>query len=201
MQTLNFYGGTVNDRALARAVEILDNGGVIIYPTDSLYALGCDALNSRAIERLCAIKGLNPERNLLSIVCDGLSMASDYARIDNRAFRILKEYTPGPVTFILPSSTRLPKVFKGRKQVGIRIPDNEISRALAEALGRPLLTTSVAIDDTDEVVMPESIAMHYEHDADALLDGGIGSAVPSTIVDLTDSESPEVIREGPVVFG
>lgn len=200
MQTLNFYGGTVNERALAQAVTILDNGGVIIFPTDSLYALGCDALNSRAIERLCAIKGINPERNLLSIVCDGLSMASEYARIDNRAFRILKEYTPGAITFILPSSTRLPKVFKGRKQVGIRIPDNDISRALAEALGRPLLTTSVAIDDADEVVMPESIAMHYGHAADAMLDGGIGSAVPSTIVDLTDSQSPRVVREGAVAF-
>lgn len=200
METLEFYGGTVNDRHIARAVAALERGDIIIYPTDSLYALGCDALSNRAIERLCDIKGINPDKQLLSIVCDGLSMASEYARIDNRAFKVLKEYLPGAYTFILPGTTRLPRVFKGRRSVGIRVPDNDIARALCTALGRPILSTSVEIDDADEVVSPASIAMHYEDRADLILDGGDGAVEPSTVVDLTDPDAPELIRQGIAPF-
>lgn len=196
MEILQFFGDTVNDRHIARAARVLDEGGIIIFPTDTLYALGCDALDNRAIQRLCAVKGINPDKQLLSIVCDGISMASDYARIDNHAFRMLKDHLPGPFTFILPGSTRLPKVFKGRRNVGVRIPANGVATALATALGRPVLATSVAIDDDAEAVEPESIAMHYADRADLLLDAGPGGIIPSTVVDLTDSTAPAVLRPG-----
>ena len=196
MEILQFFGDTVNDRHIARAARVLDEGGIIIFPTDTLYALGCDALDNRAIQRLCAVKGINPDKQLLSIVCDGISMASDYARIDNHAFRMLKDHLPGPFTFILPGSTRLPKVFKGRRNVGVRIPANGVATALATALGRPVLATSVAIDDDAEAVEPESIAMHYADRADLLLDAGPGGIVPSTVVDLTDSTAPAIHRPG-----
>ncbi len=196
MEILQFFGDTVNDRHIARAARVLDEGGIIIFPTDTLYALGCDALDNRAIQRLCAVKGINPDKQLLSIVCDGISMASDYARIDNHAFRMLKDHLPGPFTFILPGSTRLPKVFKGRRNVGVRIPANGVATALATALGRPVLATSVAIDDDAEAVEPESIAMHYADRADLLLDAGPGGIVPSTVVDLTDSTAPAILRPG-----
>ncbi len=196
MEILQFFGDTVNDRHIARAARVLDEGGIIIFPTDTLYALGCDALDNRAIQRLCAVKGINPDKHLLSIVCDGISMASDYARIDNHAFRMLKDHLPGPFTFILPGSTRLPKVFKGRRNVGVRIPANGVATALATALGRPVLATSVAIDDDAEAVEPESIAMHYADRADLLLDAGPGGIIPSTVVDLTDSTAPAILRPG-----
>lgn len=196
MEILQFFGDTVNDRHIARAARVLDEGGIIIFPTDTLYALGCDAFDNRAIQRLCAVKGINPDKQLLSIVCDGISMASDYARIDNHAFRMLKDHLPGPFTFILPGSTRLPKVFKGRRNVGVHIPANGVATALATALGRPVLATSVAIDDDAEAVEPESIAMHYADRADLLLDAGPGGIVPSTVVDLTDSTAPAILRPG-----
>lgn len=198
MEILKFFGDNINERHIARAVRVLEDGGIIIFPTDTLYALGCDALSNRAIERLCAIKGINPDKQLLSIVCDGISMASDYARIDNHAFRLLKDHLPGPFTFILPGSTRLPKVFKGRRSVGVRVPANDIATALAASLGRPILASSVAIDDDAEAVEPESIAMHYSDSADVLLDAGIGGTIPSTVVDITDSAAPEIIRQGPL---
>lgn len=196
MEILKFFGDNVNERHIARAINVLDDGGIVIFPTDTLYALGCDALSNRAIERLCAIKGINPDKQLLSIVCDGISMASDYGRIDNHAFRLLKEHLPGPFTFILPSSTRLPKAFKGRRSVGIRVPANGVATALAAALGRPILATSIAIDEDAEAVEPESIAMHYSEHADVLLDAGIGGIVPSTVVDITDATEPKIIRQG-----
>lgn len=200
METLKFYGGSVDSRNIAAAVKVLQDGGIVVFPTDTLYALGCDALNNRAVERLCAVKGLNPEKHLLSIVCDGISMASEYARIDNKAFRILKDSLPGAYTFILPSSTRLPRAFKGRKSVGVRVPDNDVARELARALGHPLLATSVEIDDETEVVEPASISMHYDGRADIILDNGTGGTVPSTIVDITDAATPEVVRRGAAPF-
>ncbi|MDE6378523.1 MAG: threonylcarbamoyl-AMP synthase, partial [Duncaniella sp.] len=132
MKTLRMYPTSLNDKFLDEAVEALERGELIVYPTDSLYALGCDALNNNAIERLCRIKGIDPKKQSLSVVCASLSMASEYARIDNEAFRILRANLPGPFTFILPAATTLPKVFKGRRTVGIRIPDNPIALALAE---------------------------------------------------------------------
>ncbi|MDO4320690.1 MAG: L-threonylcarbamoyladenylate synthase [Bacteroidales bacterium] len=196
METLTFRGTQLNDRNIDRAVRALADGDIIIYPTDTLYALGCDALNNRAVERLCRIKGINPDKQLLSVICSDISEASEYARIDNRAFRLLKEYLPGPYTFILPASTRLPKVFKGRKSVGVRVPDCEIARALAATLGNPVLSTSVVIDDDAEAVEPESIAMHYDDVAALIIDAGPGGVVPSTVVDLLDSSEPAIVRQG-----
>lgn len=169
-----------------------------MYPTDTYYAIGCDALNNRAIERLCKVKGLNPDKQLLSIVCSDISQASEYARIDNKAFRLLRDNLPGAFTFILPAASTLPKVFKGRKTVGVRVPDNEISRAIAEALGHPVLTTSIPLEgiDEDEIIEPMSIAMRLENVADIMVDGGMGDNRPSTVVDCLDSSAPEVIREG-----
>lgn len=195
MEILEFRGG-VDARHIATATEALERGEIVIFPTDSLYALGCDALNQRAIERLCKIKGINPEKNLLSVVCADISQAAEYARIDNHAFRALKANLPGPFTFILPASTKLPKVFKGRKTVGVRVPDCAVATALAESLGHPILATSIAVAEDDEAVEPASIAMHYEHQAVMLLDGGTGGITPSCVVDMMDSMSPEIVREG-----
>ena len=194
MKTLRMYPTSINERYLDEAVETLEKGGIIIYPTDSLYALGCDALNNGAIERLCKVKGMNPQKQTLSIVCDGLSKASEYARIDNEAFRILRVNCPGPFTFILPAATTLPKVFKGRRTVGVRVPDNAISRALAERLGHPVLSTSIQQEGDD--VDPVTLALEYSDVASLLIDGGEGEGLPSTVVDITDSRSPEIVREG-----
>lgn len=194
MKTLRMYPSSLNDRYLDEVAETLEKGGIIIYPTDTLYALGCDALNNGAIERLCKVKGMNPQKQTLSIVCDGLSMASEYARIDNEAFRILRTNLPGAFTFILPAATTLPKVFKGRRTVGVRVPDNAIARAIAERLGHPVLSTSIPQDE--DGVDPVALAMEYEDVASLLIDGGEGDGVASTVVDITDSHEPEIIREG-----
>lgn len=198
MRYLTVYPTSVNERAIDEAVAELRDGHIIIYPTDTLYALACDALNARAIEKLCAVKGINPDKQLLSVVCADISQASEYARIDNRAFAVLKRCLPGPFTFILPPSTRLPKQFKGRKTVGIRVPDNAIAVALASALGHPVLSASVSVADgaAEEAANPESLEMRYEGIASLIIDGGEGSLEPSTIVDLTDSSQPEVVRQG-----
>lgn len=192
------YPTSINEKYVDTIVTALKDGSIIILPTDTLYAIACDALNNRAIERICKIKDLDPNRSTLSIVCSDISQASDYAKIDNKAFKVLKDYLPGPYTFILPASTSLPKVFKGRKTVGVRIPDNPIAEALAAALGNPLMTTSIDVDADApfESVMPDSIAMRYGDNVDIIIDAGEGEIVPSTVVDITDSSQPEVLREG-----
>ena len=198
MRILKMYPTSINEKYVDTLVSALRDGAVIIYPTDTLYALACDALNNRAIENICKIKGLDPNRNTLSIVCSDISQASEYVRIDNHAFKMLKKYLPGPFTFILPAATTLPKVFKGRKTVGLRVPDNSIATAIASSLGNPLMSTSVQIDKDEpyESAMPESLAIKYEGLADYIIDAGDGGIVPSTVVDITDSTSPEVLREG-----
>ena len=198
MRFLKMYPTIINEKYVDTIVTALKDGSIIILPTDTLYAIACDALNNRAIERICKIKDLDPNRSTLSIVCSDISQASDYAKIDNKAFKVLKDYLPGPYTFILPASTSLPKVFKGRKTVGVRIPDNPIAEALAAALGNPLMTTSIDVDADApfESVMPDSIAMRYGDNVDIIIDAGEGEIVPSTVVDITDSSQPEVLREG-----
>ena len=198
MRILTVYENNINERYMEQVVAALKDGEVIIYPTDTLYALGCDALNNNAVQRICRVKGINPDKTNLSIICSDLSQASDYARIDNRAFRVLKENLPGAFTFILPASTTLPKVFKGRKQVGVRIPDNAIPREIASRLGNPILTTSVEIDpeNPDDGCNPEAIALRYDEVAALIVDGGEGNILASTVVDLTDSSDPVIIREG-----
>lgn len=196
MKTLKMYPTSINQRYMQEVVEALRDGEIVIYPTDTLYALGCDALNNSAIEKICKIKSINSQKTNLSIICRDISQAAEYARIDNRAFKIIREYLPGPFTFILPASNSLPKAFKGRKTVGIRIPDNAIAIAMVEQLGNPVLTTSIEWDYAEEATNPDSIAMRYDDDATILINGGDGGIVPSTVVDLTDSSAPEIIREG-----
>lgn len=198
MKSLKFYPTNINRRYIDETVSALRDGKLIIYPTDTLYAIGCDALNNRAIEKICRIKGINPAKQLLSIVCSDISQEAEYARIDNNAFRLMRSNLPGPFTFILPAATTLPKAFKGRHTVGVRIPDNDIARAIADALGNPLLSTSVSIDRLEgyETVEPLSLAIQYEDTVDLLVDGGTGSTGQSTIVDCLDSSYPEITREG-----
>ena len=198
MRIIKSYGSNPDSRTVAEAAEALRQGQIIIYPTYTLYAFGCDALNNKAIERLCRIKGIDPAKNLLSIVCSDISEAAEYARIDNASFRILRRCLPGAFTFILPASLKLPKVFKGRKSVGIRIPDNAFAQALARELGHPVMTSSVPESDDIDIADAEAVALHYDGtaDLDLTIDGGAGQYTGSTVVDLADSTSPEIIRQG-----
>lgn len=197
MKRVRIYEEKPNEAEIAKAVKVLRDGGIVIYPTDTVYALGCDALNVRAVERICQIKGINPQKVNLSIICRELSWVSEYAKLSNLYFKLLKRNLPGAFTFILPTSSSLPKIYKNRKTVGIRIPDNAITLALVEALGNPLLTTSVAIDEEEPEygTDPELIAERYESVADLIIDGGEGGTIPSTTVDCTGDE-PVILREG-----
>ncbi len=176
-------------------IKVLKDGGLAIIPTDTLYGLVCDALNSKAIEKLCRVKGLNPDKSNLSIICSDLSMASSYSKINNEAFRIIKENTPGPFTFLLKSSSQLPKAFKGRKTVGIRIPDCLTARMVAEQLGNPIMTTSIDFETDDFARNVELISENYDGIVDVIIEGEEGMTEYSTIVDLTTDE-PTIIREG-----
>ena len=202
MKILTIYPNSVNQRHIDETVEALRRGEIIVYPTDTFYALGADALNNRAVERLCRLKGINPDKNLLSVVCSGLSQAAEYARIDNRAFRLMKENLPGAFTFILPASSSLPKVFKSRKTVGVRVPDNAIARALAESLGNPVMSASVPLGDNDDALAeasdPRALGLRYSGTPEVTLviDGGDGGTEGSTIIDCLDSSAPEIIRQG-----
>lgn len=202
MRTLKMYPTSINERYIDQAVEELRRGAVIIYPTDTRYAIGCDALNNRAVEAVCRLKGINPDKQRLSMVCADISQASEYARIDNDAFRVMRANLPGPFTFILPASTRLSKAFKGRKEVGTRVPDNAIARSLAETLGNPLLSTTANWDDADpeDLANPEAIADRYGRESviTLMIDGGTAPAdLDSAVVSLLDSRSPEILRPGP----
>ena len=195
MRILKVLEGNINDRYMDMAVKALADGEIIIYPTDTLYAIGCNALNNSAINKICKLKGINPEKTNLSIICDGISMAAEYARFDNDMFKLLKKNLPGPFTFIFPSSSSLPKAFKGRKTVGVRIPDNRIARELVSRLGNPVLSTTIKYEDEDYAVNPELIAETYDGVVPYMLDGGEGGLIPSTVVDCTSGVA-EVVREG-----
>lgn len=194
---IKIYPENPNPREVAKAVNVLHDGGLVVYPTDTVYAIGCDALNVRAVERICALKGVNPQKSNLSIICYDLSNISEYAQVSNSAFKLLKKNLPGPFTFILPTGGRLPKIYKQRKEVGIRVPDNTIIRTLVKELGNPVLTMSVR--DEDEVIEyttdPELIHEKYADTVDLVIDGGYGGAEASTVVDCTDDEF-EIIRQG-----
>lgn len=194
---IKIYPENPNPREVAKAVNVLRDGGLVVYPTDTVYAIGCDALNVRAVERICALKGVNPQKSNLSIICYDLSNISEYAQVSNSAFKLLKKNLPGPFTFILPTGGRLPKIYKQRKEVGIRVPDNTIIRTLVKEFGNPVLTMSVR--DEDEVIEyttdPELIHEKYADTVDLVIDGGYGGAEASTVVDCTDDEF-EIIRQG-----
>lgn len=194
MKAVKIWNDNPSDKQLDNITAILDDGQTAIIPTDTMYALVCDAMNMRAIERICKLKGINPEKTNLSILCADISMASEYARIDNKGFAILKNETPGPVTLLFRTVSNLPRAFKNRKTVGVRIPANETARRIVERLGRPLLTTTIQYEDEDYAVNPELIAEAYDGKIDLMVDGGQGGTEQSTIIDCTGNE-PVVIRE------
>lgn len=194
---VKIYPQNPNQREITKVADIVREGGLVIYPTDTVYAIGCDALNVRAVKKICQIKGINPQKSNLSIICSDLSNLSEYAKVSNAAFKLMRKNLPGPFTFILPTSSSLPKIYKNRKEVGIRVPDHTIVRELVQELGSPLLTTS--IHDEDEIIEyttdPELIYEKYAHQVDVVIDGGYGGLEPSTVVDCTTEEF-EIIRQG-----
>lgn len=194
---LKIYPENPNPKEIRKVVDILQDGGLIIYPTDTLYAIGCNALNVRAVENICRIKGVNPQKSNLSIICYDLSNVSEYAKVSTAAFKLMKKHLPGPFTFILPTSNELPKIYKNRKEVGIRIPDNTIARDLVHVLGNPMLSMSLHDDDEqiEYTTDPELIHEKYSHLIDLVIDGGHGGTEASTIIDYT-SEEFEIIRQG-----
>lgn len=197
-QLIRIYKENIDPRAIKKVVDVLRNGGLVIYPTDTVYGLGCDITNTKALEKLARIKGIKLDKANFSFVCSDLSNLSDYVtQIDTHTFKILKRALPGPYTFILPGGSNLPKVFKKKKTVGIRIPDNEIAIELVRQLGNPIVSTS--IHDEDEVLEyttdPELIFEKWQNLVDVVIDGGYGENVASTVIDLSGSE-PEVLREG-----
>ena len=197
-EIIKIYEDKPSEAAIKKVVEVLKNGGLVIYPTDTVYGLGCDITNSRALEKIAKIKGIKLEKANFSFVCSDLSNLSDYVKqIDTATFKILKRALPGPYTFILPGNNDLPKEFRKKKTVGIRVPDNNIAREIVKLLGNPIVSTS--IHDEDEVIEystdPELIFEKWQNKVDLVIDGGYGDNVASTIIDLTGYE-PEVIREG-----
>ncbi len=195
---VKIYEENPNLREIDKVVRVLREGGLVIYPTDTVYALGCDALNVRAVERICQIKGVNPQKSNLSIICYDLSNLSEYAKVSNAAFKLMKKHLPGPFTFILPTSSELPKIYKNRKEVGIRVPDNNIVRTIVRELGNPLLTMSVYDREDEEVEYstdPELIDEKYADQVDLIIDGGYGGLEPSTVVDCTTDDF-EILRQG-----
>ena len=197
-QFIKIYEDKPNETAIKKVVDVLRNGGLVIYPTDTVYGLGCDITNSKALERIAKIKGIKLEKSNFSFVCCDLSNISDYVKqIDTSTFKLLKRALPGAYTFILQGNNNLPKEFKKKTTVGIRVPDNNIALEIVKILGNPIVSTS--IHDDDEVLEystdPELIFEKWQNLVDVVIDGGYGDNMPSTIIDLSGSE-PVVIREG-----
>jgi len=197
-QFIKIYEDKPNEEAIAKVVKVLKNGGLVIYPTDTVYGLGCDITNTKALERIARIKGVKLEKANFSFICYDLSNLSDYVKqIDTATFKLLKRALPGPYTFILPGNNNLPKEFKKKTTVGIRIPNNSIVLEIVRQLGNPIVSTSIY--DEDEVIEyttdPELIFEKWQHLVDMVIDGGYGDNQPSTIIDLSGDE-PIVVREG-----
>jgi tRNA threonylcarbamoyl adenosine modification protein (Sua5/YciO/YrdC/YwlC family) len=197
-QFIKIYEDKPNEAAIKKVVEVLKNGGLVIYPTDTVYGLGCDITNTKALERIAKIKGVKLEKANFSFICSDLSHISDYVKqIDTATFKILKRALPGPYTFILPGNNNLPKEFKKKTTVGIRVPDNTIALEIVRQLGNPIVSTS--IHDEDAVLEystdPELIFEKWQNLVDMVIDGGYGDNMGSTIIDLSGFE-PVVVREG-----
>lgn len=195
---VKIYEDNPNPKAVASVVAVLKKGGLIIYPTDTVYGLGCDITNTKALEKIARIKGVKLEKANFSFICHDLSNLSDYVKqIDTSTFKILKRALPGPYTFILPGAKTLPSVFKKKKTVGIRVPDNNIALEIVKQLGNPIISTSIRDDDDviEYTTDPELIIEKWDNLVDLVIDGGYGDNVASTIIDLSDNQ-PEVIREG-----
>ncbi len=195
---IKIYEENPNPAAIKTVTDVLYKGGLVIYPTDTVYGLGCDITNSKALEKIARIKAVKLAKANWSFICADLSNLSDYVRqIDSATFKVLKRALPGPYTFILPGNNNLPRDFKKKKTVGIRVPDNAIAKALVEGLGNPIVSTSIY--DEDEVLEyttdPELIFEKWQNLVDVVIDGGYGSNIASTVVDLSGNE-PVVLREG-----
>lgn len=191
------YAENPSERELSRVVSVLERDGVIVCPTDSVYAFACSIRSARAIERLRRMLGKSETR--FSALFPDIARVAEYCRVDNAAFRVLKRNLPGPFTFILPATTRLSKAFKGRREVGVRVPDNLIATSLAEALGNPILSATAIWDmdmDFDELARPEVLEEHYRNEVDAIIDGGEAAGRPTAVVSLLDGD-PEILRQGP----
>ena len=195
---IKIYPENPNEREIQKVVECLKDGGIIIYPTDTVYGLGCDITNSKALERIAQLKGIRLDKANFSFICADLSHLSDYVKqIDTATFKLLKRALPGAYTFILPGNNNLPKEFKKKKIVGIRVPDNTIARTLVEKLGNPIVSSSIY--DEDELIEyttdPELIFEKWQDKVDIVIDGGYGDNVASTVIDLSEGV-PTLIREG-----
>ena len=195
---IKLYNENPNQKEIEKIVKTLQNGGLIIYPTDTVYGLGCDITNTKALEKIAKIKGVKLEKSNFSFICNDLSHLSDYVKqIDSSTFKLLKRALPGPYTFILPGSKSLPNVFKKKKTVGIRVPDNNIARNIVATLANPIVSTSIRDDDDviEYTTDPELIYEKWKDIVDIVIDGGYGDNEASTVIDLT-SDEPVIVREG-----
>ncbi len=194
---IHIHPDNPQERLIRQVVEVLRNGGIVVYPTDTIYGLGCDIHQHKAVEKICALKNISPQKAQLSFVCYDLSDLSQYAKqLNTSVYRSLKQYLPGPYTFILEASKQVPKILKTKKDtVGIRIPDNNIARAIVKELGNPILSASLPGEDVEEYTDPEIIHDRFEKRVDIVIDGGVGGMVPSTIIDFTTGAG-ELVRAG-----
>ena len=194
---VKIYEENPNPTKIRHVVEVLRNGGVIIVPTDTVYAFACDIFNTKGIELISKLKNIETRKSNLSFICHEMSQVSEYAKMDDTAFKLMKKNLPGPFTFILQGSSNLPKLFKNKKNVGIRIPKNNITLEIVRELGNPIMTSSILMDDTtsEYCTDPELIREKYDQRVDLVIDGGIGGYMHSAIIDCTGSE-PELLREG-----
>ena len=199
-ELVEIFPNNPDDRIIDRVVACLKNGGLIIYPTDTVYSMGCDSSNVKAVERLCKLKNIKPNQNKFSIVCSDLRDISTYAKVSNEAFRLMKSVLPGPFTFILPSTGDLPRILQtNRKTIGIRVPDHKVPNLIIQKLGHPIITTSVKDDIDDIVEYPNDIELLNEQNkykVDMIIDAGWCGIIPSTVVDATESTNITIVREG-----
>ena len=194
---IKIYPENPNPKDVSKVVKVLQEGGLVIYPTDTMYAIGCDALDVRAVENICRLKGVNPEKSNLSIICYDLSNISEYAKVSNAVFKLIRDYLPGPYTFILPTNSGLPRMYKKRKEVGIRMPGNPVIREICRELGHPMLSMSVHYDsdEPEYATDPELIFERHESQVDMVVDGGYGDTEGSTVVNCS-VEPFEIVRYG-----
>ena len=194
---VKIYEDNPNMNQIRHVAEVLRNGGVVIFPTDTVYAFGCDIFNQAGVEFIANLKEKDMRRANLSFICHEMSQVSEYAKMDDNAFKLMKKNLPGPFTFILNGSNKLPKIFKNKKTVGIRIPRNSIALELVRELGNPIMTSSIFTDDdtTEYITDPELIEEKYGRQVSLVIDGGMGGLVPSTVIDCTEDE-PQIIRKG-----
>lgn len=196
---LKIYEDNPKHADIQKVVSVLKKGGIIIFPTDTVYAFGCDLFNATAVESICKLKNKDLRKAQLSFICSDISQISEYAKMDDDAFKVIKKNFPGPFTFVLNGNNKLPKLFKNKKTVGVRMPANAIVLEIVRELGHPMMSSSIFYNDetTEYIIDPELIEEKYSYQVDLVIDGGFGGTIPSAIVDFT-GDTPEIIREGSV---